>query len=74
MSMNLYWEPQHRDADDLPDSLKFALRKRYGPCVDTVFTTQDISYLRGLEDAGVKGASDLIEAIEKHDAVRVFER
>ena len=74
MSTNLYWEPADRKMKDLPASLKFALRKRYGGTVNETMTDRDIPYLEGLRDAGVEGAQALIEAIEKHEAISVIER
>ena len=74
MSMNLYWEPVDRDAHDLDDKLKYALRNRYGGTVDTIMNESDVRYLEGLLDAGIKDAQDIIDAIEKHGRVRVFER
>ena len=75
MTMNLYWEPAEREpSGDLDDKLKFALRNRCGGTVDTILTTQDLSYLNGLTDAGIKDAETLVDAIEKHGSIRVFER
>jgi hypothetical protein len=75
MSSNLYWEPTQRPKKDLPDALKFALRKRASDGhVEMVMDTNDLQYLYGLRDAGVKGADDLIEAIQKHGEVRVWEQ
>jgi hypothetical protein len=75
MTMNLYWEPAQREPEgDLSDKLKFVLRKRCGGTVDTVLSEMDIQYLNGLIDAGVEDAQQLIDAIEKHGSIRVFER
>lgn len=74
MSSTLYWEPVQRKQKDLPDTLKYILQKKVGGTVDTVMSGRDISYLRGLEDAGIKGATELIEAIEKHGQVVVHEQ
>lgn len=74
MSMSLYWLPViHRDGKHLPDALKFALRKRHNGHVDIVLTESSIGYLQGLSDAGVDGAETLIEALEVHGEIRVFE-
>jgi hypothetical protein len=62
----------------LPIELKSLLAKRYweqdgslkgGP---TTLTSADIAYLSGLSDAGIKGADELIEAINKYEAVEIF--
>jgi len=74
MSSTLYWEPVNREQKDIPDALKYVLQKREGGTVRTTMGHNDILYLRGLMDAGVKGAEELIEAIEKHDQVFVHEQ
>ena len=73
MSSNLEWFPLDMKGKGLPDALKFALRKRFEEPVDMVMDETYVSYLHGLIDAGVDGASSLLEAIEKHGAVRVQE-
>lgn len=73
MSSNLIWEPVDRKTHDLPSELKFALRNRYDGHVDAIMGDNDISYLSGLKDAGVKGADKLIEAIEKYGEIAVKE-
>lgn len=71
MSQNLYYSLPST-AKPLPDALKYALRKRRNsPC--TMYIS-DIPYLQGLADAGVDGAQQLIELIERHEEVEVFER
>ena len=74
MSSTLYWEPVQRKQKDLPNTLKYVLQKKIGGTVDTVMSEHDISYLRGLEDAGIEGATELIKAIEKHGQVVVHEQ
>lgn len=73
MSTNLYWKPVVKDYSDLPLDLKWALQKRYGGFVKAVMTEEDISYLKGLDDAGTKGAKALIKAIRDFGEVEVFE-
>lgn len=74
MSMSLGWEPVRPSRlKFLDDALKFAIRKRYGGTVDTVMTSEDVPYLEGLRDAGVKDAKTLIEAIEKYGSIYVRE-
>ncbi len=74
MSLNLYWRPLAKGQHDLPDALKFILRERFGNGVSfrRVFSATDFDYLRGLTDAKVVGAQDLIEAIERWDQVEVW--
>ena len=74
MSSTLYWEPVKRKQKDLPDALKYVLQKKFGGTVDTVMGERDLSYLCGLKDAGIKGALELIEAIEDHGQVVVHEQ
>ena len=76
MSANLKWEPAKREAGDLPDGLKFALRDKRGMFQSgdgrERFDESDLNYLRGLMDAGIEGAQELIELIEKHEAVELW--
>lgn len=79
MSLNLYMAPViPRRGTDLPDALKFILRgneewsSSLGVGVDHIATANDLPYLRGLNDAGVDGASQLIAAVAKHGEVRVY--
>ncbi len=71
MSASLYWRPKPRRKTFLPDALRFAL----GSAVDgkpTTYTVNDMQYLHGLEDGGVKGATELIAAIDKHEQIDVW--
>ncbi len=75
MSTNLYWRPNQpvKKYNAGPDAgLKWALEKRYGLGVNINMTDNHLEYLRGLADADVKGAQDLIDAIEKYDKIQVF--
>lgn len=74
MSMNLYWQPVINTENDLSDALKFALRKRYQHGMDIRMDGGDLSYLQGLLDAGIEDAQTLIDAIEKHGVIRVYEQ
>jgi hypothetical protein len=68
MSSSLVYRiPQQ--AKDLPDELKYILEKAYQ--LPWKFTRQEIDYLRGLDDCGIKGAATLIELIEKHEEIEV---
>ena len=73
MTSSLHWEPRYRKTKDLSDELKFALRKQYGEPVDTLMDVGDINYLLGLDHAGIKDATFLIEAINKHQEIEVKE-
>ena len=73
MSTNLYWEPVKHNAHPLSDKLKYALRNR-SPILDNArMDSNDIPYLNGLSDAGIKDAQDLIDAINKHHEIIVWE-
>jgi hypothetical protein len=78
MTTSLYWQPAQRPAGNhLPDALKFILRKRFrgdGPCVRRTMGSADLDYLRGLADADVDGAQDLIDAIDQHGDVELEEQ
>lgn len=75
MSTNLYWEPAERPLKAVGDTaLKSILRERFGFPVKLVLSASNISYLSGLQDAGVDGAKELIAAIEKHGSITLTER
>jgi hypothetical protein len=71
MSSNLLWEPVVDRGKTLSDKLKYALRQR--EYSNARFESHDIPYLQGLLDAGVLDAQILIDGIEKHGAVKVWE-
>lgn len=75
MSSNLYWRPFGYGEKALPDELKFVLQKsEYNHNgIDTIIRSHDLPYFRGLQDAGVKGASKIVEALEKYDEVEIKE-
>lgn len=76
MSTNLYWNPVLPETGEcLTLELKWALRKRYDGIdfVDMTLDCTDISYLKGLKDAGLEGAQKLIDGIETHGEIRVKE-
>lgn len=77
MSSTLFWQPVAPADKTLNDGTKFLLRELYGFPVDRNFTPHQINELVALK-AGrsgevVKDIVTLIEAIEHHDVVRVFE-
>jgi hypothetical protein len=73
MSATLYWEPIVCRGESLGDKLKFILRERYQLTEGVAtLTSDDVGYLRGLADAGITDAAQLIEAIEKHGHIRIW--
>lgn len=75
MSTNLYWEPARRKKYNTgkDDGLKWALRKRYGEPLRVELSASDVGFLEGLACAGQEDARDLIDAIQEHDEISVFE-
>ena len=75
MSSCLVWSPiVKQNENDLPNDLKFVLRKKYGEPINANMDESDIPYINGLIDAGVKGAEELREIIEKHIEVELKEQ
>jgi len=73
MSANLNWRPVSKQSKTLPDELKFILREYCGiDTSKTIWNKQQIPYLAGLRDAGVKGAQELIDILEKHDEIELW--
>lgn len=79
MSKNLYWKPVLPNKKyDLPDMLRYVIAKKiWGN--DGTLTSEGIEldssivlYLEGLRDAGVAGAEELIEAINKYEKVEIW--
>lgn len=79
MSTSLYYRP-HVDTEngiDLSYELKKAIARQYwdndgslnGDWI--ILTEEDIPYLQGISDAGIKDAKVLIEAIKKYNAVEI---
>jgi hypothetical protein len=73
MSSSLYMYPAHRKGVLLSTDMKMALRKRCEDSVQLVLAGEDVPYIYGLRDGGVKGAQELIDFIEKHGKVLVKE-
>lgn len=74
MSSTLTWRPAITDNASLPNELKFVLRTKFGGNIkDRMFNRYDLGYLDALVDAGIKGADQLIEAIQLHKEVIVTE-
>lgn len=58
---------------ELPDELKYAMEKASSFHEGkTLAMTTSLPYYEGLRDAGIKGAQDVIDAIEKHERVEIF--
>ena len=77
MSSTLFWEPLRPADKTLSTSLKFIMRDAYGFPVDETFTPLRIGELNALganrPDEVKKDIAELVEAVERHDMVRVFE-
>lgn len=76
MSSSLMWRPVVPiEGYSLPFELKKTLSRKLWDTDgstghgDATMTTADIPYLEGLMHAGVKGAKELIDILEKHTAV-----
>lgn len=75
MGTRLYWKPHKRERKlvDNQIQLKDILKRRYGGWVNVVLREDSCRYLQGLADAGVPGAAELIDAIDKYDEIVVEE-
>ncbi len=71
MGTNLYYRIIS-EGKDLSDELKYKLQRAF--VLPHRFDSSHVLYLRGLADCGVKDARRLIELIDKHDEVEVFEQ
>lgn len=71
MSCSLYWKPVVTESKRVGDiQLRDILKKKIN--LPKKLDYSDVGYLTALDDAGVKGAADLIEAITKHDVIEVY--
>ena len=70
MSCQLFWRPIGSGRSAGGSRLRYAVEKRFG--VDVRLDESALEFLRGLEAAGVEGATDLIEAIEKHEEIEIY--
>ena len=68
MSSTLKIEPANRERKSLSSDLKFVLRKMNRDKVVSNFlvTENDISYFKGLRDAGIEDAEIVISFIDKY--------
>lgn len=67
MSTTLKWRPIKGGR-----SLPYALKRVLADQTLGVWKYSSIEYLRGLRDAKVEGAQELIDALEKHGEVELF--
>lgn len=79
MSSNLLWAPVVLQNENvLPYQLKRVISRKLwdtdGSCGSgkAVMTTDDLPYCLGLLHAGVEGAQELIDALEKHGAIELW--
>lgn len=78
LTLSLYWRPLvPQEKKSLPYELKYAISRRWfghdGSLKGSAITDEDsIHYLNGLADANVKGAKELIEAINQYGEVEVI--
>lgn len=70
MSSTLKWKPTAAKGE-LSDPLKFKLREAYQ--LPRIFDEGDVQFLRGLAICNVKDADKLIELIQKHGSLEIFE-
>jgi len=74
MSSHLYWEPVFRTAIPLPYELLVVMRKSNLFHIDqgkVQFSIEHYMYFRALADNEVKGAQDVIDAIDKHGSIEM---
>jgi len=66
----LRWEPTHKDVTILSDETLAAVKKRLvSTGYEKHLTEADIPYLKGLADAGIAEANDLIAAIKQYKEI-----
>ena len=71
MSTNLMWKPKG-SGDCLSKDLRRVICKKYGDGQCTL-SFDDLDYLEGLKDAGVDDADALIDAINDHDEIIIWQ-
>jgi hypothetical protein len=71
MGCSLRWKPRSKkDYGCGSYQLRDILENKYGYPSNLDYS--DLTYLESLQDAGVEGAEDLIEAIRKHDEIEIY--
>lgn len=70
---NLKWEPVIDNGNYInhDSNLKKNLEKRFGE-LPIHLDDDSVDYLTGLADAGIKGAYELISAIDDHGIINVY--
>lgn len=72
MSVQVYWKPVTDDNRRVEGgSTLIAAMDRLGWKLPREFTAADIPRLEGMYVAGMKGASDILAAIQEHDKILV---
>lgn len=76
MSTSLFYKLVPKEETFLPDELKHALRKRNDGYVkrQRINLHEDRDFLEGLVCAGVKGAEELLAALEENGELEIFEQ
>lgn len=76
MSANILWEPEvptkGNDVDTATPSHTIKMLEEAFGKMPMVLSRSDIGVLTGLHIAGIQGMSDLIEALEKHESIRIW--
>lgn len=78
MSSTLVWRPDTNESNPLPDGLKYTLSKKLwgtdGSCGGEPMRIGGsfVPYLEGLRDAGIDGAEELIDIIDRYGSVIVW--
>ena len=73
MSTTLWWRPCQTLHTALDDDLKHVLGKqgKLNACRYVADNTQRL-YFEGLRDAGVTGARDILDALERHQTIELW--
>ena len=71
MSCSLYWKPSGSGNQVGDAALRNAVEKHFGRRAWLDYDS--LEFLRGLAAAGIEGASELIEAIERHERIEVYQ-
>lgn len=74
MGTRLYWKPHKpTEGECLGPNLKMVLEASDFN-FSKIYTYTDIEYFRGLRDAGVEEAQEIIDAIEANEEIKLFIR
>jgi hypothetical protein len=73
MSQSLYWVPAvARKGRVLPTDLKLALQRRDDGGPDMIVDASNRMYFEGLRDAGIQGAEEVLEALDKYGEIKLY--